>query len=108
MNNIIEDVAALTTIPKLSLEKLCEKVEWSICDSLIEENMKGNNPATIDIGFGKLIIADLDNCVKYKFIPNSRFDDNVKAALDEHKNNIPDRLEKKLVYKIINTYKDLI
>lgn len=108
MNNIIEDISKLTTIPQNALDKLVMKANWCIADSFKESIIAKNDLTEIDIGIGKLLISNLTEEIKYKFIPCEDLEKALISVALDKKNILELTLEKKLVGKILNTYKDII
>ena len=46
MTNVVEDLNVITTIPKASIAKLFQRVEWLICNAVYEAySSKENSPA---------------------------------------------------------------
>lgn len=105
MNNMIEDLSKLTTIPTDALSKLVQKSEWIICDTICGST---GNIFEIDIGLGKLLISNELEYVRYKFIPSESLDASIRKTLDTKINPLQDQLEKRLINKIIHTYKDIL
>lgn len=105
--NIIEDVSKLTTIPEVALNKICEKIEWCICDSVQEMKMAKEDNIILNIGIGKIEIIDEDDVIRYRFIPSTNLESSVKETILNHQNPIQINTEKMLKNKILNTYKDI-
>lgn len=108
MIDIMEDVSAITTIPKDSLNKIVEKQTWCICHALQESKLNYENIVEINIGIGSLLISDQDEVVKYKFIPSETLEEAINETLKSGKSPLELKLEKSLINKIVKTYKDII
>ena len=108
MNNVIEDISKLTTIPQNALDKLVAKANWCIADSFNESIIAKQQVTEVDIGIGTLLISNLSEEIQYKFIPHKELEDALISIAVDRKNPIQLILEKKLVGKIINTYKTII
>ena len=108
MFDLIDDLSKITTIPQDALTKLVDKVNWCICEYINETDLGKEQTLDIDIGIGKLCILIGDNLVKYKFIQSSKLEKSVRDVIINESNPLKDRLEKRLVDKITETYKDLI
>lgn len=108
MNNIINDVSTLTTIPVQSLEELVHLSSVCICDAIEEDKLKNKDICEIDIGIGTLYILISNESTKYKFIPNKELETNINTTIRKGVNPMTRLVESTLVDKIINTYKDLI
>ncbi len=108
MNNVIEDISTLTTIKSDYLNSLVKKSEWCICSYVEETLLKKENITKIDIGIGYLSILIEDNTIKYKFIPSEKLEDAIRKTIIDDKNPLKLKLEKVLVDKITNVYKELL
>lgn len=107
MENLIKDVSTLTTIPEKSLNKLMDKTYWCISNEVVESLKQDSNVIEIDIGIGELYIKVVDDTIQYKFIPSAKLNDTVKNTVINKRNVLEDTLEKTLINKIVDTYKDL-
>ena len=108
MTDIIKDMSTLTTISEKSLHELMKKEEYCIV-SAIFENMKNNEVLTeLDIGIGKLLVKIENNSIKYKFIPSESLEHAIVNSYKQDKCVLVDNLNKSLVDRITNTYKDII
>ena len=108
MKNIIEDISKLTTIPVDTLDKLVEKANWCICDCVKQDLLDNQKISELDIGIGKLFIKNEDELLKYKFVPSDVLVQSLIDTCINKENPLELTLEKKLVNKILNTYKDII
>lgn len=107
-SDILTDLAALTTIPLTSLERLSNLVAASICHSVEESIIEGETTTLVDIGIGKLGIKLEDNIVLYKFIPSTDFEDSIKKTVLTGESPLTLKVEAALKDKITKTYKDFI
>ena len=108
MTDIIKDMSTLTTISEKSLHELMKKEEYCIV-SAIFENMKNNEVLTeLDIGIGKLLVKIENNSIKYKFIPSESLEHAIVNSYKHDKCVLVDKLNKSLVERITNTYKDIL
>lgn len=107
MENLMKDVSTLTTIPEKSLSKLMDKAYWCISNEVVESLKQDSNVIEIDIDIGELYIKVIDDNIQYKFIPSAKLNDTVKDTVINKRNVLEDTLEKTLVNKIVDTYKDL-
>ena len=108
MNNIIEDLSKLTTIPVKSLNKLVDKTVFCISDIVEDAVLEQKKLLEIDIGIGILHIKLESESVKYKFIPHQILETAVKDTIVNKRNLLQDTLEKVLVNRVVNTYKELL
>ena len=106
--NIIEGISTLTTIDKNALSRLVDIGELVIIDEVVEQLVSGGSTANVNIGIGTLSIHCTGDSVKFKFVPNAKFEGDVADACI-HKTNLLDaKVEASLQEKIVNTYKDLL
>jgi hypothetical protein len=108
MISLFSDISALTGIPKLTLEKLCNKGELCIADSVLEKIISKEYQASIDIGIGILNIRIEDAAIKYKFIPAKELDTMICSAINSKTSPLVRRLDSALNDRITSTYKELL
>lgn len=108
MTNLIEDVSTLTTINKRNLNKLIEVASYCINETIEEDLLDGSNVSDIDIGIGELHIQYVDNELKFKFIPSAKLREEIIDTIKGKHNNLELVLDKNLVDKITNIYKEII
>lgn len=108
MDNLIEELSVLTTIPEDALNRLRNKAMWCIVDSFVEDKLIDKNESKVDIGIGTLVINDEEDCIYYKFIPNETLEQAIIQASIKKRSPLENNLEKGLASKIINTYKDIL
>ena len=107
-NNLIQDLSKLTTISTETLDKLFEKIYYIISDNIVEAMIKEKDVTEVDIGIGTLIIRICGDDIKFKFIPNAKLQEVVKTTIVTKENKLTSVVEKVLVERITNTYKDLL
>ena len=107
MQNLLEDLSATSNIPLNLLQKLNQQSIWNICHSVEETVLSGNNIIDINIGIGILYIGIIDDNIKYKFIPNTKLEDNLKSTILNNKCPLEAKLEESFSDKMIRAYKDL-
>ena len=98
----------LTTIDQHALSRLSEIGEMVIIDELVERVKAGESTASVDIGIGTLSIHYTGESIKFKFVPNAKFEGDVADACIHQENLLDSRVESSLRDKIVNTYKDLL
>lgn len=104
--NIIKDVSVLTTIPESSLNKIFDRVEDAIIHGILES--KDTDTYKANIGIGSLEIQFKGDDTKFIFEPSNRFKDKLKHAYEDKEDALIKSAEQRLIYKIVNTYKDLL
>lgn len=107
-SNVIKELNILTTISENTLNKLLDKVYYIISDTIEESLLNNQDIAECDIGLGTLMIKLCGEEVKFKFIPNAKLQEIVKSTIVNKKNLLSATIEKTLVDRITNTYKDLL
>lgn len=105
--NLIDDLSTLTTIPSGTLNKLADKVSYIICNNLEESVLNSDNIMELNVGIGTLILSIEDNSLEYKFIPSQKLETSIVNTIKNKKNPLETTLEKSLVSRILNAYKDM-
>lgn len=108
MNNIINDLSTLTTIPIDSLNRLVNLTSVCICDAVEESKLNSEEVCEINLGVGNLYILISGDTTKYKFIPNKELETNVNTTICKGASPMSKFVESTLIDKITNTYKDMI
>lgn len=106
--DLISDISLLTSVPYFTLTNMCEKGNECICHSLLESVNEGNIKTIIDIGIGQIsIILDNDE-LHYQFKPSNKLENMLVDTLSNNNDPLITDIEKSLVSRILNVYKDLI
>lgn len=105
---VSKDMSIITTIPEANIDKLFEKMEWCICNSIEETLLNSEKISEINIGIGYLYILTEEGNIKYKFVPSKHLEDNIKATYNNGKNPLTLNIEDSLIKKITNVYKELL
>ena len=105
---IIDDLSEITTIPLKTLSKICDKEVLCIAHSVVNNLKDNNNITSMDIGIGQLHIKVEEDKSLYKFIPSSNMSKIIKEAVTSSTSPLVAEVEKSLLDKVMNTYKDLI
>lgn len=108
MHKLKEDISLLTTIPVPALARLEEKAAICICDSVEEAVLGGQNIADIDVGIGNLQVLVDGNELRYRFIPNKKFDAAVRRTVIEKSSPLTKTVEATLAKRITNIYKNYV
>lgn len=107
MRNIVEDVSVLSTIPDKTLYKLLNKVLYCISDAVLDDINNDVPVSELDLGIGTLYIKHEDGEVAYKFIPSADFSKAVNSTVKNKQNLLSNTLDKALVKKFLEVYKDI-
>lgn len=108
MISINSDLSVITNIPKMTLDKLCDKAALLIADNTLESFLNKEDKASLDIGIGYLYIKIEDDAIKYKFIPSKSLDNLLKDSIKSKQSPIITSVDKALRDKIQATYKELL
>lgn len=103
--NINKSLSTLTTIPEKTFSKLNEKIGWCVSDGLEKAILNGEDKLEVDLEYGKLIIGFSNNEIKYKFIPDHKFEKIVTNTILKERNDLVLNIENSLISKLTNTYK---
>ena len=106
--SLIKDLETLTTIPEKTVNEFFKKIVYCICNDIQEEIIEKNPEIlTADLGFGILYIKKTSEGLKYKFSPGEYFKKNIEATMKQKQNPLKNNLNKTLIKKFIETYKNL-
>lgn len=108
MVNLNEDVSKLTTISEATLNQLDQRKVWCIAEAVTETALSEKSSIDLNIGIGVLSLLVEDNQVKYKFKPSTNLDEAIKGCLIHKQNALSINLDKALVDKLTNIYKNLV
>ena len=108
MINLIEDMSILTTIPKSAIIKLMDKESYIITNGIENNLISGESITEVDLGIGVLSILTEGNQIKYRFVPSNHLEKAIKKTVKNKKSPLTDKLEKTLVKKLTDVYKELL
>lgn len=108
MTDILKDISTLTFIPLSSLEELVNITNKCMCHSVDEALKSNSNTVNINIGIGIITIFVEENTVRYRFKPSSSLEVSVNSTINDKKSPLIGEIEKSLVDKITNIYKELL
>ena len=105
--NIKEDLSKLTTIDVLYINRIFDKIIWCLSDYV--ETALDNNEDSVEVnfGFGTVFINIEESSIKYRFKPSKQLEDSLINTVVNGNNEFTLVLEKNLVQKITNIYKDM-
>lgn len=106
--NIKSDLSTLYNIPVEVSDKLSSAIAYLIGDTVYQSLLSNEPISEIDLGFGKLIIKTELKDVKMKFIPTEELEADLKSIANGGKPSISKRVEKSLVTKLTEMYKEII
>lgn len=105
---VAEDISTLSTIPEKAINKLVDLAYLSIADGLVEIRSTNESEISYDIGIGTLTVILTDNSVRYRFTPSAKLNEVVKDTVVLGKNLLSSEVEKSIVDKFTNIYKELV
>lgn len=108
MNNLINDLSAITQIPKRLLDKLVDNAIHCIGHIIYESMQSKENLAKINIGIGLIYIKFDNSAIQYKFIPSAQLESCLTDVILNKKDILIINVESTLKNKILNTYKEFM
>lgn len=105
---LVNDLFAVTGVPKLTLENLITKTNLCIGHTVWESLTKSEGITEIDIGIGVLYIKLAEDNLKYKFIPSVNLEAMLQSTITTKTSPLINSAECSINKKIENTYKELL
>ena len=105
--DVKESLSTLTTINELSINRLFDKITWIISDAVEQAELSGDDTVELDLGFGTVKITIENKSIKYKFVPSKFTEESIIDTIVNGKNQLTFEIEKNLVAKLSNIYKDM-
>ena len=106
--SFISKVSSLSNIPESSLEKFKVYANTIHGDDVFVSKLTGENVHKVETLEGDIYITIENNIIKYKFIPNESFKNNIKKALINDKSPLLEKLGAKVIKVVSNIYEDLV
>ena len=108
MSTLIKDIATLTTIPELNIQKLSNIAVKCISHTIAEAVRENEDTCIEDIGIGNLIIDISEDELKFKFIPSQQLQTAILNSIKKNESDLVIDIKKILQDKIMNVYKNLL
>jgi len=108
MIKLNEELSTLTNISKQVLDKLTTLSISCICDAIEDDILNDEDILSVDIGIGTLYIKHSDNEMRYKFVPDAKFEEAIVQTIINDKNQLKVTVEDTLKKRIMNIYKELL
>lgn len=105
MIDILQDVEILTTIPKSALNKIQDRIGDAIIHAICE--CESSN-LSVDIGIGIFDIDLSDGKANFIFKPSDELTEKCNQALNNKEDALISSIEQRVIYKVLNTYKNLM
>ena len=106
-SDLLDDISSLTTIQKISLDRLAIQANKCICHDIQEAIVDKSSGVCINIGIGNLFIDMRSDEIKYRFEPSSKLENCIVDTVLTGKSPIIDDIEKSLINKVNTVYKEL-
>ena len=103
----LEKLSVLTTIPLTTFEKLEDVIESIHSDTIVTQIVEGKDFYKLDIIEGSIYVKLEDDNVKYKFVPNEKFNEIIKSSILSKHSKLVDTSLDRLKRSLVNTYKDI-
>jgi len=105
--DIKNDISKLLSIDKLYVDRLFNKVIWCLSDYTEKAIKSGEKNIDVDFGFGTISINLEEDCLRYRFKPSKELEKVLINTISNDQNELDLVLEKNLVQKLTNLYKDM-
>lgn len=105
--DVKNSLSTLTTVNELAINRLFDKITWIISDAVEQAELSGEDNIELDLGFGIIKILLNDDSIKYKFIPSKLTETTIVDTIVNGKNQLTLEIEKNLVSKLSNLYKEM-
>lgn len=105
---VTTDLSKLSNIPVEYLNKLFSLCAFIIGNSVYESMLSSDSVTELDFEFGKLIVKSDLKDIKMKFIPNDDLEMDLKNINQGGEPALKHKLEKAVVAKLIDMYKEII
>lgn len=103
----LEKLSVLTTVPLVNLEKLNDVIDSVHSDDVVTQILEGKEYYELGTMEGTIYIRVENDIVKYKFIPNEKFDEIVKSSILNKRSKLIDTSLDRLKRSLVSTYKDI-
>ena len=102
------DLSKLTNIDEKILDRIQELSMYVISEAVYEANLQMDSTVELDVGFGDLLIKNDDGNIKMKFIPKEALELDIRGVNKGDEPTLKKRMEKALIAKLIDLYKEII
>ena len=105
---VTTDLSKLSNIPTEYLDKLFSLCAFIIGNSVYESVLSSNDITELDFGFGTLVVKSDLKELKMKFVPNQDLEMDLKNINQGGEPMLKHKLEKAVVAKLIDMYKEIV
>lgn len=102
------DLSKLSNIPEDILERFLNLTAYCISNTVYESLLNNEQLTELDMGFGTLIIKHDLKDLKLKFIPSTDLEMDLKNVNSGGKPALYHKIEKALIAKLNDLYKEII
>lgn len=106
-SDLLDDISSLTTIQKISLDRLVIQANKCICHNVQEAIVDKSSGVCINIGIGNIFIYINNDEIKYRFEPSSKLESGIADTVLTGKSPIIEDIEQSLISKVNTVYKEL-
>lgn len=106
--NLIEDLAALSSVNEKLLNKLSDLAIYSISNTVNESLLENKNDCIIELGIGKLVISFSSTELKFKFLPDAKLKGSIINTIKSGNDNFEYTLDAKFAEKLEKLYKEIL
>ena len=107
MMKLLDNLAAITTVPRVDFSRLESLSEALISQELLE-SLSSEDSALIDLGIGKLTLELDSDSISYHFVPSKSLEKELVNTLKEKRSKLEVILQEALTNKLLKAYKDLV
>ena len=109
MIDLIDNLSKVSTVPKVQLEELVEKLDLCIAHEATQiAETYDMNQQELDIGIGVLKLKYTQEGISYRFIPSKKLEKMIIQGIKSGNSPLTTLCENVLTDKILKTYKDLL
>lgn len=105
--SLVGDLSKLTTIPEGAFDKISTVLDYIHSNKIVEQVIENKDIIEIELFEGILVLFLEDDTVKYKFIPNKKFESVVIDSIINKKDILVETISERLKNQLLNTYKDI-
>lgn len=102
------DLSKLSNIDEATIDRILELCTAIVGNATYEALLQNDEITEIDLGFGTLIIKAESADVKMKFIPSDALSNELKEINQGGEPSLKLKLEKSVVAKLIDNYKQIV
>ena len=102
------DLSKLSNIPEEYIDKVLKTCAPIIGNAVYESLLSSEEITDIDVGFGNIIIKADSKELKLKFVPSKDLEMALKTINSGKEPELKAKLEKALVAKLIDMYKEIL